>query len=103
MKFSLVFENNEEGVGSSYDLLFAPCPVFAQGENWVLNLNPDNPHLQPGSVQRLLEQENLEHVKKCVIVVHSGGHGDIESLELLKKDLDNANLIYRVIDFGELK
>ena len=63
MKFTLVFEKNDEGRGASYDLLFIPCPVFAQGENRVLNLNPETPHLQPGSIQRLLQQEKLQDVK----------------------------------------
>lgn len=102
MRFTLVFENDAEGFGSSYDLLFAPCPIWAMGENWILNLNPDNPHLQPGSVQRLLEHEKLD-VKKCIVVVHHIGHGSIECLELLKKDLENADIKYRVIDFEELK
>ena len=53
MKFTLVFENREEGVGASYDLLFAPCPVWIHGEHWVLNLNPENPYLKPKSINRL--------------------------------------------------
>lgn len=28
MRFTLVFENNQEGIGASYDLLFAPSPIW---------------------------------------------------------------------------
>ena len=102
MRFTLVFENIEEGRGASYDLLFAPCPIWAIGEEMILNLNPNNPLLQTGSVQQLIELENLQRIKKCVIVVHHVGHGEIESLELLKNDLENADIIYKIVDFLEL-
>ncbi|WP_372998481.1 hypothetical protein [Lutispora sp.] len=68
-----------------------------------MNLNPQNPYLQAGSINRLLEQEKLQHVKKCVIIVHSIRHGDIESLELLKKELENKEIKYKIVDFGELE
>lgn len=99
----MVFENNEEGKGASYDLLFAPNPVWSQGENWVINLDPHDPNLKPGSVLKLLEQEKIKHVKKCIIIVHENGLGSADCLEIIKKDLENVNILYKVISFRELK
>lgn len=103
MRFTLVFENNQEGIGASYDLLFAPCPIWVAGENEILNLNPHDPYLNQGCVSRLLEKENLQDVKKCVIVIHSIGHGGIKSLNILKNDLSAAGIKYGVIDFDGIK
>ncbi len=103
MKFTLVFENNQEGSGASYDLLFAPCPIWAMGEKTIINLNPSDPHLNPGCISRLIEQEKLQAVKKCVIIVHSIGHGGIESLDILKSELKAAGIKYGVIDFDGIK
>lgn len=89
MRFTLVFENDAEGFGSSYDLLFTPNPTWVQGDNLILDLNPENPLLQPRSVQRLLEAEEITYVEKYTVIVHHVGHGDVDCLESLKKDLEN--------------
>lgn len=100
MKFSLVFENNAEGYGSSYDLIFAPCPCWVQGNNEILNLNPETPELLPGSVKKLLDIEKLMFVNKCIIIVHSVGQGDEKSLKQLIRDLDELGILFKVIDFN---
>ncbi len=102
MRFTLVFDNLAEGYGSSYDLLFTPSPVWVQGDNLILDLNPESPQLKAGSVQRLIEQEEIQYVEKCIIVVHHVGHGDVDSLEILKKDLENADIEYRIVDFNDI-
>ena len=102
MRFTLVFENNQEGSGASYDLLFAPCPIWATGENQILNLNPHDPYLNPGCVSRLIKQEILQAIKKWIIVVHSIGHGGIDGLNILKSDLKAVGIKYCVIDFDEI-
>jgi len=102
MRFTLVFENDAESFGSSYDLLFTPNPLWVQGDNLIMELNIDNPTLESGCVQRLLVKEEITYVEKCIIIVHHVGHGDIECLEMLKKDLEDADILYKVVDFGEL-
>lgn len=102
MRFTLVFENDAESFGSSYDLLFTPNPVWVQGDNLILELNPDSPLLEAGSVHKLMEQEEITYVEKCIIIVHHVGHGDVGCLEMLKKDLEDAGILYKVVDFGEL-
>lgn len=100
MRVTLVFENRKEGSGTSYDLLFAPCPIWVTGETEILNLNSQYPYLNPGCVARLVEKENLlQNVKKCVIVIHFVGNGGIESLNIIKRDLEKLNIKYRIIDF----
>ena len=103
MRYSLVFENNQEGIGASYDLLFAPCPIWVMGEREIINLNPQSPHLYPDCVSRLLDKEKLQGVKKCVLIVHTIGNGDLSSLEILKSDLTKNEVKYCVIDFSEIK
>ena len=35
MRFTLVFDNKQEGIGASYDLLFAPCPIGDAAGNHI--------------------------------------------------------------------
>lgn len=55
MRFTLVLENNQEGIGASYDLLLESYPIWVEGENEIYNLNPYDPYLNPGCVSWLLE------------------------------------------------
>lgn len=103
MRFTLVFENQQEGIGASYDLLFEPCPIWDAAGKEILNLNPQDPNLNPGCVKRLIEHEQLQGVEKCVIVIHLVGQGDDKTLEVLKADLDQLNIKYSVVDFREIK
>jgi hypothetical protein len=100
MRFSLIFENNAEGYGSSYDLIFAPCPCWVQGNYEILNMNPESPELLPGSVNRLIEKEKLGFVKKCIVIVHSVGQGDEKSLKQLMRDLDDLDILFKIVDFN---
>ena len=58
MKFTVVFASNDS-TDLSYGLVFIPCPAWVRGEKVVLNLNPENPHYQPGSVKKLLTVERI--------------------------------------------
>lgn len=103
MRFTLVFENHQEGIGASYDLIFAPCPIWDAAGNHILNLNPQDPYLSSGCVTRLIEHEHLQGIEKCVLIIHSIGHGDDKSLKILKSDLDSLNIKYSIVDFSEIK
>ena len=103
MRFTLVFENRQEGIGASYDLPFAPCPIWDAAGNLILNLNPQDPHLNSGCVKRLIEHEHLQGVEKCILIIHSTGNGDDKSLKILKSDLDALNIKYSIVDFSEIK
>lgn len=99
MRFSVIFENNQEGIGASYDLLFAPCPIWVAGKKEIINLNPSEPVLNSDCVIKLIECENLHDIKKCIIVVHSIGHAGLDSLNILKSALEVEGIKYCVIDF----
>ena len=103
MSFSLVFDNKQVGIGASYDLLFAPCPIWDAAGNHILNLNPQDPYLNSGCVKRLIEQEHLQGVEKCVLIIHSIGHGDEKSLKTLRADLDALDIKYSIVDFSGIK
>jgi len=103
MRFTVVFENQQEGIGASYDLLFAPCPIWSAGGKEIINLNPQDPYLNPGCVKRLIEHEQLQGIEKCVIAVHSVGLGDGNSLKVLEDDLDVLKIKYIVVNFSDIK
>ena len=103
MRFTLVFENESESYGSSYDMIFTPNPCWVQGDNLILELNPESPILQEESVLKLLQQEEITFVESCVVIVHKIGHGTIDSLAAIKKELEDLDIKYRIIDFEELK
>jgi hypothetical protein len=42
-------------------------------------------------------------VERCVVIVHKIGHGTIDSLATIKKELEDLDIKYRIIDFEELK
>lgn len=70
MEFTLVFERTEAHRGGNYNLVFEPCPIWTKGGNWLINLNPENPHYQHGSLKSLIEQEGLQDAKRCIVIVH---------------------------------
>ena len=92
MKFTVVFASNDS-TDLSYGLVFIPCPAWVRGEKVVLNLNPENPHYQPGSVKKLLTAERIsgqrrsEVERACTVVVHTNGHGSWPDLQALISDL----------------
>lgn len=91
MHFTLVFSGPEQR-DLSYGLVFIPCPVWVTGDREVLNLNPENPHLQSGAVARLVEQESLESLlakgpRRCAVVIHPEGNGSEADLATLLQDL----------------
>jgi hypothetical protein len=93
VKFTVVFHSSE-GVDLSYGLLFVPCPVWSKGESWVVNLNPESPSYQLGSVKKLLGVEPIIEglagsARECLVVVHQVGHGDEAQLHLLQEDLES--------------
>ncbi len=99
MRFTLVLDRKSEQ-GSSYELIFEPCPVWSRGKEMVLNLNPHNPHLQKGCVKRLFEVDSITDAGSAIVVVHDVGHGSAEDLDVLVDDLDALGLKYKVIKFG---
>ena len=105
MKFTVVF-NTHESFDHSYGLVFIPCPCWINGGSDILiNLNPENPHYQLGSVAKLLKIENftesygLSDKRECIVVVHPTGHGSKLDLETLVKDLTQEGFSTKVIDF----
>jgi hypothetical protein len=92
MKFTVVFSSHES-CDLSYGLVFIPCPVWMQGEREILNLNPENPYYQPGSVRRLWEAERVktkllaDGMHACTVVIHPVGNGSWQDLHALVADL----------------
>lgn len=105
MKFTVVFTSTES-TDQSYGLVFIPCPAWVRGDEVIINLNPDNPHYQPGSVKRLLLARRISSQKRdgiertCTVVVHPNGHGSWPDLQALVADLKAEG--FRVTLSGEV-
>jgi hypothetical protein len=105
MKFTVVFRSTES-TDLSYGLVFIPCPTWVRGDRKILTLNPENPHYQPGSVRRLLNEQGITLPRKaeppppCTVVIHPGGHGDWSDLQALLQDLRGEH--FRVQLIGEV-
>ncbi len=92
MKFTVVFPS-QESHDHSYGLVFNPCPAWVQGEKELLNLNPEFPYYQPGSVKRLMEQQGItpdrlsKSSRTVSVLIHPTGSGAQSDLETLLYDL----------------
>jgi len=92
MKFTVIFPC-DDSIDLSYGLVFVPCPIWVDGEREILNLNPENPYYQLGSVRKLLAAEPviLRHPSQagpaCTVVIHPSGHGSWPDLQALVTDL----------------
>ena len=75
----------------SYGLVFIPSPVWIKGREQIINLNPNSPKYQKGSIKKLLEKENLKFDKdgnnEAVIVINNIGNGESDDLVNLESDL----------------
>jgi hypothetical protein len=70
-----------------------------RGEQELINLNPENPHCQLGSIHKLVKLVGLDGIKYLIIRVHKDGNGNLDNLEMLKKDIDNISIKYKVVEF----
>ncbi len=101
MEFTLVFERSNECDGGSFDLAFEPSPAWT-GKDLYINLNPENPRYQVGSLKRLIDAANLHKSKKCLIVVHTSGYGDEKDLDIIKNEMGSLKIKFKSVILGEL-
>lgn len=97
MHFTVTFISAPEDKGYSYGLVFIPSPVWMQGKREILNLNPERPAYQVGSVHRLLKAEGItfsQHDLEVVLTVHPHGNGTWTDFQEVVSDLQQAG--YRV-------
>jgi hypothetical protein len=81
---------SHESVDLSYGLVFIPCPVWVRGNKEIINLNPERPDYQLGSVRKLMDREPIERnlvERSCTVIVHSVGHGSQKDFDNLITDL----------------
>ena len=107
MEFTVILPSHAS-YDLSYRLVFIPCPVWIQGTRQVINLNPERPDYQLGSVRKLLKKEkispcNQETDSKCIVIVHEEGYATSKDLNTLKEDLQNENFIVDVFSLSSKK
>ena len=103
MHFTVAFRAHE-ACDLSYGLVFIPCPAWVRGENVIINLNPQTPKYQPGSVQALLSKESIlveleEGNQECIVIIHPAGHGTASDLEVLEMDLRDSGFSVKQLSF----
>ena len=111
MYFTVIFEGQVDD-NWAYGLSFLPSPVWLKQGSGDVTLNdglphgdalgtpanclkviePVSPHLEPGSVQQLLDHEPglataIRAQHRAVIVTHDGGHASEQDLDVLTRDL----------------
>lgn len=101
MKFTVVFEGSES-VDLSFGLCFIPVPVWMRGAQELLNLHPERPYLQPGSVKRLRALPEVQDEFKSIgtnvtVVAHPLGCGTDADLQVLLADLASEGFFASVV------
>lgn len=104
MHFTVAFEA-WESADLSFGLVFTPCPCWMLGSEKLVNLNPENPHYQAGSVRKLIDKTNIlqdvanTNDKRVNVAVHRSGHGTENDLEALTEDLEREGFRVAVTRF----
>lgn len=116
MHFTVIIEGRGDE-NWSYGLVLAPSAIWLkQGSgdpslsdglphgdalgtpaNCLKVIEPLSPHLEPGSVQQLLDHEPglalaIRERNRAVIVTHNGGLASEQDLEVLNRDLESHGL-----------
>jgi hypothetical protein len=91
MKFTIVFPS-EVSADLSIGVVFVPCLVWVQGQQFLLNPHQSNPHYLKGDLQDFFARTDFrrkiaDDSRRVTVVVHPTGHGTEEYLELLLGDL----------------
>ena len=109
---SLCFTVIIKGINNSqipYVLAYEPCPQWKYGDNFIINMNPEDPHYKKGSFKQLLEyHENtvgteIHPDKKCLIVCNkdweSSGYDDSNTLNRLREDIESEDFNVGIFQF----
>lgn len=102
MNFTVVFRGNDN-TQMTYTLAYEPSPIWKQGEEWILNLNPESPNYKLGSVNRLmattgLSFEAMHKSKDCFIICESNCINEPE-IQKLHEDLKREGFNVKVFGF----
>ncbi len=99
MHFTLVFQSHESE-DLSISICFVPCICWVKGKDIVLNPHGENPVYKEGDLENFLLFSGFSPVEKNVaIIVHPEGHGTLQDLNLLKKDLSILGFTYQIMQF----
>lgn len=103
--FTVIFKGDPYNL--SFNLVFEPCPIWLNpGTNdWEINLNPENPHYQLGSVRKLFDHMDIEpklhYDRACIVIVEKRHQMFSDSyLDILVKDLANEKFKVKVSEFN---
>jgi len=100
MNFTVKFINGSDTESLTFDLVFTPSPVWMQSQREIIQLNPESPKYQAGSLRILMHQVPvLAHLqnKECTVFVHESGNGSKEDLKTLVTDLKSHGFMVQVI------
>lgn len=93
MQFTLVFDSHE-GENLSYMLCFIPCPIWKKGDKELLNIHPEYPHFRVGDIEKLIQKERLEKIKRVILIIHKTGHATIKDLENILLEMKSLGISY---------
>lgn len=101
MTFTVIFKDKSRNL--SYMLGFEPCPIWRKiDDDWFINLNPETPKYQLGSIRKLIEKEDIMvNNRQAIIVIQEEGYGTYEDFDNLKRDLRQEGFKYSIVSFQE--
>lgn len=105
LSFTVVLED-EAGWQYAYQLHYQPCPIWCQGDNWVVNLCDNGPHYKKGSFRRLLEvieKRGIQLRPKCVLVADKTWKASTmetpKALDVIIEDIKNEGFTVTLVKF----
>jgi len=101
MWFTLLFDNG--GRTETYDLVYAPCPIWMKDGEQVLVPFSSSPYYKIGSVKKLLNDKktSLSINWSIKIIIHEGQYGGKECLVSMIDDLLNCGFSPKVYNLDE--
>lgn len=92
-----------------YVLSYEPCPQWKYGEDFIINMNPEDPHYRKGSFKKLLEyhekyiDREIHPDRKCILVCdkdwESSGYDDSNTLNRLREDIESEDFNVGIFQF----
>lgn len=107
--FTLVIKG-DYGYQASYQLAYQPCPIWMQGDKFVVNMCDDGVQYKKGAFRKLLEFHGKDHGrpvhtdKLCLLIsdkkwTENAGYDGNDTLNRIVEDIESEGFRVTVIQF----
>jgi len=98
LSFTVIIKGNNNSQ-ISFVLAYEPCPEWKYGNNFITNMNSEDPHYRKGSFKQLLEYHEkslgreIHQDRKCLIICNKewehSGYDDSNTLNRIREDIES--------------